>query len=274
MPRVEMIGRQFGRLTVTKYSHTNGRNLAMWHCSCSCGSPSLVVSGNALRTGNTESCGCLQRERTSEASRLRLRGMRFGRLVVIEDLPIEPGKKKARWNCRCDCGASTCVTSGDLQSGHTQSCGCLGADATAQFNCRTKRHTPGNSGLNWLFSNYRRKAKERGREFQLTKDDFALLTSQPCYYCDLAPRQEAFGTDGTDEGKQHSKYQYNGLDRFDNNKGYLVDNVVPCCRGCNFAKRDLPADVFIELVLRGWRGIKAGKRLLARKFDEEVESAS
>ena len=30
----------------------------------------------------------------------------------------------------------------------------------------------------------------------------------------------------------------NGIDRFDNNKGYFIDNVNSCCGECNFIKKD------------------------------------
>ncbi len=30
-----------------------------------------------------------------------------------------------------------------------------------------------------------------------------------------------------------------GLDRIDNSKGHTADNVSPCCKECNFARRDI-----------------------------------
>jgi hypothetical protein len=41
---------------------------------------------------------------------------------------------------------------------------------------------------------------------------------------------------------------FNGLDRIDNRKGYVSDNIVPCCSDCNLAKRDLSIKAFLELV--------------------------
>ena len=34
-------------------------------------------------------------------------------------------KKRRTWKCRCECGQYTYVTTGDLLSGNTKSCGCL-----------------------------------------------------------------------------------------------------------------------------------------------------
>jgi len=56
-------GERFGRLVVASFSHVathNGRN-AMWSCLCDCGNTSIVDSG-ALRSGSTQSCGCLGSE--------------------------------------------------------------------------------------------------------------------------------------------------------------------------------------------------------------------
>ena len=39
----------------------------MWKCQCSCENNTiLIVSQHSLKTGNTQSCGCLQREITKE----------------------------------------------------------------------------------------------------------------------------------------------------------------------------------------------------------------
>lgn len=53
-----------------------------------------------------------------------LTGQRFGRLTVLE----RAGKNKfgsIGWLCHCDCGKEIVVSSPNLRSGHTQSCGCL-----------------------------------------------------------------------------------------------------------------------------------------------------
>lgn len=65
--RIDMLGLQFGRLTVQQFAHTaNGR--AMWLCRCDCGE-STLVSGKVLRSGHTQSCGCLGAERRVETTR-------------------------------------------------------------------------------------------------------------------------------------------------------------------------------------------------------------
>jgi hypothetical protein len=68
--------------------------------------------------------------------RMDLSGQRFGRLTP-EDFFIKEyssGIRKTIWNCMCDCGNSTQVTTSDLRSGHSQSCGCLKNEVTTKRN--------------------------------------------------------------------------------------------------------------------------------------------
>lgn len=58
-------GRRFGRLFVAgKAEVVNAET--RWNCTCDCGSQ-IVVRGRSLTTGNTQSCGCLHRERAAES---------------------------------------------------------------------------------------------------------------------------------------------------------------------------------------------------------------
>ena len=65
-------GQRFGRLTAVQFlrlqMRANGYRSAIWLCRCECGN-SAEVDGNKLRSGHTQSCGCLQKERTSAARR-------------------------------------------------------------------------------------------------------------------------------------------------------------------------------------------------------------
>lgn len=62
---IDLSGRRFGRLTVLFRSGARSGQ-ALWHCRCDCGADKHVV-GYTLREGQTLSCGCLQKERTSKA---------------------------------------------------------------------------------------------------------------------------------------------------------------------------------------------------------------
>lgn len=49
-------------------------------------------------------------------------GKRFGRLIAIKYVIIEP--KKNKWICKCDCGNEILVSASRLIKGDTKSCGC------------------------------------------------------------------------------------------------------------------------------------------------------
>jgi hypothetical protein len=62
----DLTGQHFGRLAVLRYDEKrNGKH--KWICRCDCGTERSVIAGNLLK-GSTQSCGCLHRERTAEAT--------------------------------------------------------------------------------------------------------------------------------------------------------------------------------------------------------------
>lgn len=61
----DMIGKRFGRLTVIKEDGINSSREIKWLCKCDCGNE-IVVRGSSLRNKTTQSCGCLQKDKTKE----------------------------------------------------------------------------------------------------------------------------------------------------------------------------------------------------------------
>jgi hypothetical protein len=64
--RKDLTNKVFGKLTVIKqiddHISLNGQHKSRWRCRCECGNIVDVTGGN-LTSGNTKSCGCLQKER-------------------------------------------------------------------------------------------------------------------------------------------------------------------------------------------------------------------
>ena len=58
---VNLIGKRFGRLLVISRDGSNKHQKAIWLCKCDCGK-TKTIKGNALQSGNTMSCGCIQKE--------------------------------------------------------------------------------------------------------------------------------------------------------------------------------------------------------------------
>lgn len=64
---VDLTGQTFGRLKVLKRVENNKRKEIQWLCECSCEEHNqIIVTSRSLKTGNTKSCGCYQRERRIE----------------------------------------------------------------------------------------------------------------------------------------------------------------------------------------------------------------
>jgi hypothetical protein len=168
---------------------------------------------------------------------LNLIGERFGSLTVVECGPRKPvGKRpvvKRTWVCLCDCGRTATVKTDALRSGQTKSCGCQ--------QCAPK-YSGDYANLVACFRNYQFQAKRRGYDFELSVEQFHLLTSEQCFYCGEPPLQE-YRTTGNPKPES---YRYNGLDRKDNNEGYSLRNTVACCMTCNYMKRAMSVDRFIQ----------------------------
>lgn len=139
-------GNTYGRLTVIKkLDKKNSDNRTLFLCQCSCGNV-VEVSGKRLRTGNTKSCGCLQKDKALETLKTKtklgytigqdLTGQRFGKLTVIKEVKSivkSTGKSVRQWLCHCDCGNDIIVQHVYLTTGDTQSCGCITSQGESQI---------------------------------------------------------------------------------------------------------------------------------------------
>jgi hypothetical protein len=87
-----------------------------------------------------------------------------------------------------------------------------------------------------IYTSYQKSANTRNIIFTITEPEFSALIKLPCYIC---------GLPSSDTNK-------NGIDRFDNSKGYVEGNCRPCCGHCNLLKKNIPYDTILE---------KAGKNI-------------
>ena len=65
MQKIEMVGKQFGRLLVISENGKTKDNHIKWLCKCECGNYT-TIDGRDLRKGSTKSCGCLLSEKVTE----------------------------------------------------------------------------------------------------------------------------------------------------------------------------------------------------------------
>lgn len=116
-------------------------------------------------------------------------------------------------------------------------------------NCRAWRlRNPGLAVRRHRFSAAKSKAKYKGLLWTLTEEQHIEFLKKPCDYC----------------GGPLPETQI-GLDRVDNQKGYELGNVVPCCTKCNFIKGKLEGAGF-----RYPRTVELMRELIQLKTAEEV----
>jgi len=181
--------------------------------------------------------------------KLNILNERYGRLVVIAE--AENIKKRTAWLCRCDCGNEVTVKTDSLRSGDTKSCGCLCDEirrtkGRAKYSDLSKYSHPMLGSANAIW-------KARYSDGDLTFDDFYELSQKNCNYCGAAPENSIHIYDSTNHSefaRKNGRFIYSGLDRLDSNLPHNKDNVVPCCKHCNYAKRDRSIKEFREWVVR------------------------
>ena len=61
---LDITNHRFGRLTALYRTHTDGRRW-YWCCRCDCGKE-IITQGRRLTSNNTQSCGCLAKDKTRE----------------------------------------------------------------------------------------------------------------------------------------------------------------------------------------------------------------
>jgi len=156
-----------------------------------------------------------------------LSGRVFGRLTVLGDAERHPNGR-LQWLCHCECGKDVIVLGYNLRMNQTRSCGCLKIDLHSK--------PAGIAAKNRIKKSYKQNAKNRGIEWNLSDSKFSQLITDNCFYCGRCPTNHETDT------KHH--LVYNGIDRVDNTKGYIDDNVVTCCAVCNRAKSDMTVSAF------------------------------
>lgn len=199
-----------------------------------------------------------------------LLGKTFNRFFVIIAAPPVGKKQQTAWFCRCDCGNYKVVKSEELKNGGTKSCGCL------------LRETNSQNGRKMVMSNTKYHPSEttarrvwRGRyKDGLSFEDFYKISQYNCYYCNGEPNNIQNSAKNDEISSQYAKdngdFTYNGLDRVDNSKIHIIDNVVPCCKWCNFSKRERSTQEFLDWLKRAYEHNFINKNTDEPKNNAEV----
>lgn len=133
--------------------------------------------------------------------------------------------------CKCDCGGERLVRTTRFKLGLVTMCAaCARADG-AKRGAETRRKLSDDERVaRDRYSVYKQNAKRRGVAFDIALPIFSSLLGKACTYC------------GT-----HERI---GVDRVDSSLGYSAENCAPCCSDCNYAKREMSQESFLNMVAR------------------------
>lgn len=164
-------------------------------------------------------------------------GRRYFKLTVIKYI----GKDNYRsiYLCKCDCGKEVEVMGSHLT--HTNN------NATKSCGCSKGTYEGKEANYFRLYGKVRGGANGRNLEWRLEYKDFRQLVKLPCYYCGGLHSNTLTHRDDI-----RYTIKYNGIDRVDNTKGYVINNCVPCCQHCNKAKLTMPQSEFFNWLKRAY----------------------
>jgi hypothetical protein len=120
--RIDRSGVKYGRLTILEV--VKDTHPTKVRCQCECGNFYVGIQTDIV-TGHTQSCGCLQKERTSESNIKDWTGIvsKYGVEFLCQDIMNDKGQWL--WKCRCGvCGNIFTALPAKINNGHITSCGC------------------------------------------------------------------------------------------------------------------------------------------------------
>lgn len=173
-----------------------------------------------------------------------LLNQKFGRLLVISEAEPVGKRNRPAWHCQCDCGNIKIIKSEELKSGDTKSCGCLNDEKRKE-----RAHVLYAPNIKFTPSETTARRVWRSRyKDGISFEDFYKISQLDCYYCGAKPNNSQNSAEADPKASQFAKnngtFIYNGLDRIDSSLDHNIDNIVPCCKWCNFAKRERSLEEF------------------------------
>jgi hypothetical protein len=159
-------------------------------------------------------------------------GDAYTNLTVVRFVGMrEVGQRKRQvYLFRCLCGKEVEFLGTDVYRERIKSCGCT-------HDCGYEE-----SAFRAIRLAYSSNAVARGLGFNLTDEQLKTLFAGNCHYCGEPPSNLS----RKKRKLNYAVFKYNGIDRVNNSVGYTIDNVVPCCRTCNWMKQKMSPEEFVS----------------------------
>lgn len=86
------------------------------------------------------------------------------------------------------------------------------------------------------------------KEWNLNFEQYKKLIHSNCFYCGEPPTNDNVWNKSGKRSSDIEEVYINGIDRIDSNKGYSIDNCVPCCPQCNHMKLHYTTEQFFHKI--------------------------
>jgi hypothetical protein len=174
----------------------------------------------------------------------------FGKLTVSAEPFIKKQGKTSRFftEVKCICGNKKIVSCSKLRAGNYKHCIDCSYEERSQ---KAPRVTQYQQMFKRLVLD---RCKKKNIEVSITVDDYTKIIIQDCFYCNDTPRQT----------NRFANRKYvntetifaNGIDRIDSSIGYTLNNCIPCCTSCNYAKHKLTQEEFFEKIKKIYKHLE------------------
>jgi len=217
----DLINKKFGKWTVLEYAGIDKHRKKTWKCKCICGNIQNK-SGNILKSGRTTQCKkCRNLEQIID-----LTNRKFGKWTVIKKTKKDLKNNCLVWECICECGKKSNIRGKCLLSNKSKQC----------IECANKEMESKDILPKYIFNRIKKSAKERKKEFSLTKEYLEQLFLKQEEKCALSGEPISI--------KQNFTKKIASLDRIDSEKGYIEKNVQWVDKKINFMKQNLSEKEF------------------------------
>ena len=144
---IDLTGKKYGKLTVIKISPDSSNSHKKWLCKCECGNLTSVLGYN-LKNGNTQSCGCFQRDCKKNSNKYDLSG-EYGKCYFYDgdffifDLDDYDLLKEYTW-CKGSRGYAITSTNNKNTSAHRVIMNCPDGKVVDHINHNTRDNRKSN----------------------------------------------------------------------------------------------------------------------------------
>lgn len=168
-------------------------------------------------------------------------GKKYGCLTFLNYL--RPGGQGVGpiWVLRCDCGHLRELPRRVVVHNQTKTCGRPDCPHMKGLRSAPSKRKQLSLAMK-IYGKYVKEAAARNITWCLPPEVFSEMITQPCAYCGDTPQYEPSLALRHWNGSQ----RLNGVDRLDSKQAYAVDNTVPCCRICNYMKRNYSVEFFVK----------------------------